>query len=192
MVNVSRNTMLIAAILGAVCLLLIWVFPAAAQTIDVRPTVMTVADYVVTGLGAVLTVLGGFAIRFITIRIGLDNSKLERDLQERLDFIVHKAMDYALTMAQNEVAKRGAGLSAVKLDNWFVKLAADRVQASAPDILNRLIGRPEDVRARVEAMVIARAPTYFAVTTAAQPVQGGLAATPDVREATRVEGPAQS
>lgn len=158
--------------------------PAEAQTVDVRPTISAALEWLAGALITVLTALGGVAIRLVLSRIGLSNSQLERDLQERLDFIVHKAIDFALLSAQNEVAKSGAGLGAVKVDNWLIKVAADQVQAAAPGILAHF----KLDRAAVERIVISRVPAAAPIAQPPVPVEGGMATPPIAKQATREVG----
>lgn len=160
---------------------------AFAQTVDIRPTVTAGLEWIAGAAGTVLTVLAGFAIRFIAVRTGLENSKLERDMNERLDFIIHQAINFALITAQNEVNKRGAGLGAVKVDNFLIKLAADAVQQAAPGILTRFA----ITREGVERMVISRIPAALPMTVEVPqttPVAGGLATPPLVKDAIREVG----
>ncbi len=159
---------------------------AHAQTVDIRPTTYAVLDWAASAAATVLTVLGGFAIRWVAVRTGLENSKLERDMNERLDFIIRNAIDFAHITAQNEVAKRGAGLGAVKVDNFFVKLAADAVQMAAPGILSQF----KLDRAAVERLVISRIPSSMPMTVApaVNPVAGGMATPQLAKEAIREVG----
>lgn len=150
----------------AVVLTVAYIDAAAAQTVDMRPAVSQVFDYALTALATVLTVLGGFAIRFVSSRIGLANSQLEADLASRLNDIIHRAIDYAKTTAQNEVNKPGSGISKVVVDNWFLSMAASYVNRSAPEIIKKFALSQQ----RIEEMIIARLPGYEV------PIQGGLPA----------------
>lgn len=176
--------LLVAVIIAVLAVVMLRAGAAEAQTVDVRPTVNAAIDWLAGAALTVFTALGGFALRWIMVRIGLENSKLERDLQERLDFIVHKAIDYAVLTAQNEVAKRGAGLGAVKVDNWLIKVAADTVQKSAPAILEHF----ELDREAVERLVISRISAALPVPVTPEPIAGGLASPPLAKEATREVG----
>lgn len=180
---------LLVAVIIALLAVLTFAGAVEAQTVDVRPTVNAAIEWIAGAALTVFTALGGFGLRWIMVRIGLENSKLERDLQERLDFIVHKAIDYAVLTAQNEVAKRGAGLGAVKVDNWLIKVAADAVQESAPGILARFKLTRQDV----ERLVISRISAALPVPVTPEPIAGGLASPPLAKEATREVGaPASS
>lgn len=176
----------VAAVLGVV--LLLWLAGAAqAQTVDLRPAAASVLEWLASALAVVLTTLGGFAIRYANARTGLVNSQTERDLQERLDFIIHKSIDFTLVTAQNEVAKRGAGLGAVKVDNYFIKLAADAVMTAAPGIISQF----RLSREAVERMVIARVPSIAPVVVApadGPAIAGGMATPALAKEVARELG----
>ena len=143
------------------------VHPAIAQTaVDLRPGISAGLEWLAMALTTVLTVLGGFAIRFVSSKIGMANSELEHSLVQRLDEIIHKGIDYAYTTALNEVNKPGSGLAAVKFDNWFMSLAASYVNTSAPGIIKNF----GLTQSRIEDMIKARLPAYIANI----PVSGGL------------------
>lgn len=148
------------------------VLPAAmAQTVDVRPVATTFVDTAVGALATILSVVGAIGIRIAFTYVGLSNSQLERDFSDRLDDIIHKGVEFTKTIAQNEVAKHGSGLSAVKVDNLFVKWVADYVQPRAIGILKHFAID----RGRLEEMIIARIPSHFQVLPSAGPaVAGGI------------------
>lgn len=154
--------------------------PALAQTIDVRPTAVTVLEMALTALATVLTVVGGVGIRVATNWVGLSNSRLEQSLQERLDFIIHQGFEYAKTAAVNEIMKDGSGLDRVKVDNWLMKTVGDYVMKAAPGILARFKINEE----RLRELVLARVPAHFALPApTSEPVSGGVAATPITKDA---------
>lgn len=138
-----------------------------AQTVDMRPVAASALEWVATALGTALTVLAGFAVRFVSSKIGVANTELEASLAARLNDIIHRAIDFAYMTALNEVNKPGSGLAAVKFDNWFMSMAASYVNSSAPEIIKKF-GLSQ---ARIEELIIARLPAY----AASVPVSGGLA-----------------
>ena len=144
----------------------------AQSTVDVRPAVTSLLEWVAMALTTALTVLVGFGVRFVTGKIGLQNSELEASLVTRLDDIIHKGIDYAYTTAVNEVNKPGSGLAEVKIDNWFMALALSYVNDSAPGIIAKFGLTPQ----RIEDMIKARLPAYMANI----PVAGGLPTPPNV------------
>lgn len=140
----------------------------AQTTVDVRPAINSGLEWLAMALTTALTVLVGFGVRFITGKIGLQNSEFEASLNARLDDFIHKAIDYAYTTAVNEVNKLGSGLSEVKIDNWFMALALSYVNDSAPGIIKKFGLTPS----RIEDMIKARLPAYLASV----PADGGLPA----------------
>lgn len=157
---------------------------AVAQTVDVRPAVNTFLETAAGALFTVLSVVAAIGVKVAFGYVGLQNSHLEREFNARLDDIIHKGVQFALTAAQNEVAKRGAGLGAIKLDNWFIKVAADYIQPRAQDIMRQF----KLDRTKLEEMILARAPSYFQIAPAAEAVAGGVATPPAAREANRELG----
>lgn len=142
------------------------VIAQAVNTVDMRPAATAALEWVAMALTTVLTVLGGFAIRFVSSKTGLANSELERSLNDRLNEIINRGIDYAYATALNEVNKPGSGLAAVKFDNWFLSLAASYTNRSAKDI----IGYFKLDQTRIEAMIKARMPAYLANV----PIEGAL------------------
>lgn len=161
----------IAAFLLGVTLMVTPAFAQVASGVDLRPALSAGLEWAAMALTTVLTVLGGFAIRFVSSKTGLANSEFERSLVERLDAIIHRGIDFAYTTAVNEVNKPGSGLADVKFDNWFMSLAASYIVRSAPDIIKRF----KLDQTRIEEMIKARMPAYLANV----PIEGGLP-TPEV------------
>ena len=157
-------------------------FMLAQSTVDLRPVALSFLEWLAMALGTALTVLTAFSVRFITGKIGLQNSEFEASLNERLDSFIHKAIDYAYTTAVNEVNKPGSGLAEVKVDNWFMSLALSYVNDSAPGIIKKFGLSPQ----RIEDMIKARLPAYLA----GMPIDGGLPAPPIKHELTGVSADA--
>lgn len=153
---------------------------ANAQTVDMRPGAMATIDYIASAVGAVLTVLTGFGIRFLNARTGLLNSEMEASLSARLNDIIYRGIDYARLMAENEVQKPGSGLQQVRFDNIFVSWAASYVNNNAPGILKRF----QITDARLFDMIAARIPGYAAPSVAV-PVTGAVPQTGIVSEVAR-------
>lgn len=161
----------VAAVVGQWVMFLDVLPAAVAQTVDVRPVANTFVDTAVGALATVLSVVGAIGIRIAFNWVGLSNSQLERDLNDRLDDIIHKGIEFTKTIAQNEVAKHGSGLAAVKVDNVFVKWVADYVQPRAIGILKHF----SVDRGRLEEMILARIPAHFQVLpTTGAAVAGGI------------------
>ena len=156
------------------------VTPAFAQTVDLRQPAVDVLTWLGGALVTVLTVLASIAIRFTLAKFGLAKSQLEQNLNDRLNDIIHKGIDYALANAINEVNKPGAGLAAVKFDNYFISLVATYVAPRAPEILARF----QVTQEKLEDMIWARILPY----TQSVPISGGATTPASVKEVNRVTG----
>lgn len=144
--------------------------PVCAQTtVDLRSPAVEVVTWVGGILGTALTALATVAVRFVFAKFGLANSQYEQNLNDRLNDIIHKGIDFAIATAINEVAKKGSGLEAVKFDNYFMSVAASYIAPRAAGILKKF----SITQSRLEEMIWARIPAYAQVV----PVTGG-AATP--------------
>lgn len=159
---------------------------ALAQTVDVRPAVISGLDWLAGALITVLTVLASIASRFMFAKVGVANSELERMLNDRLNDGIHRGIEFALIAAKNEVAKQGSGLDRIKLDNWLMATVVGYVQPRFPGILARF----NIDKARLEEMILARINNYFPVEQASvtDAIGGALATTPTVREVNRDMG----
>lgn len=142
----------------------------AQSTVDVRPALNEFLGWLQSALMVATTTLVAFGIRFVTGKIGLQDSELEASLNARLDEIIHKGIDYAYTTAINEVNKPGSGLEAVKIDNFFLSLVLSYVMDSAPEIIAWFGLTPT----RIENMIKARLPAYMGNI----PIEGGLPSVP--------------
>lgn len=154
--------------------------PTVAQTVDLRQPAVDVLTWLAGVLVTVLTVLASVGIRFVLAKFGLAKSQYEQNLNDRLNDIIHKGIDYALANAINEVNKPGAGLAAVKFDNYFISLVASYVAPRAPEILARFKVTQE----KLEDMIWARILPY----TNTVPISGGASTPASVREVNRATG----
>jgi len=143
--------------------------PSLAQTVDLRTPAGEVVTYLFGMLATALTALASVAIRLVMVKVGMQNSALEQNLNDRLNDIIFKGMDFAQATAENEILKKGSGLEAVKFDNYFISLAASYVAERAPDILKKFTVTQE----KLVEMIWARIPAYAQTV----PVMGG-ASTP--------------
>lgn len=171
------NTKLGAAVVVA---LVIMIEAAAAQTVDMRSTAISVLEWLANLLTMTLIALLGIAIRFVSAKFGLANSQLEQNLNDRLNDIIHRGMQYALATAINEIQKRGSGLEAVKFDNYFISLAASYVNERAPEILKKFSVTQE----KLIEMIYARIPDYATQV----PIVGGASATSTAKAVQRETG----
>lgn len=177
----DRTTSLcIGAVVALTCTMVVgWGEPVCAQTaVDLRSPATEVVTWVGGMLGTALTALAAVGIRFVFAKFGLANSQYEQNLNDRLNDIIHKGIDFAIATAVNEVQKSGSGLEAVKFDNYFMSVAASYVAPRAAGILKKF----SITQARLEEMIWARIPAYAQTV----PVTGG-ASTPDIVKAVSKE-----
>lgn len=178
-----------AAVFGLV--VLGWLAGLHAAEVDARPAALAVIDWLGGAATIIGTVVAGFAVRFLNSRVALLNAQQEAELVAQLRAIIGRGIQYAMTMAKSEVSKDGSGLAAIKVDNWFVKVAADYAQEAAPGILAKFYPDPEKMRRKLEDMVIATIPDYFPVgitATTTPAIEGGLTTTPIAAAATQAVG----
>lgn len=154
--------------------------PAFAQTVDMRSPAMEVVTWLIGLLATILSAVGAVGFRLVLAKFGLTNSQLEQNLNDRLNDIIFKGMDYALATAKNEVLKKGSGLEAVKFDNYFMSLAASYVAERAPQILKRF----SVTQQKLEEMIWARIPAYVQTV----PITGGAATSETAKQVAAVTG----
>lgn len=153
---------------------------AEAQTVDLRSPAVEVLTWLATLLTTVLIAVATIATRFLFAKFGLTNSQFEQNLNDRLNDIIHKGMDFALANAVNEVQKPGSGLEAVKFDNYFISMAASYVAERAPGILQRFTVSQQ----KLEEMIWARIPAYMQTV----PITGGASKPETARAVEAVTG----
>lgn len=157
---------------------------AHAQTVDLRSPAFEVVTWVAGLLATALTAVATVVIRLVLVKIGMENSKLEQNLNDRLNDIIYKGMDFALATAENELKKKGSGLEAVKFDNIFISYAASYIAERAPEILRKFTVTQE----KLEEMIWARVPAYMQTV----PITGGAKTPETVKQVDRVTGGATS
>lgn len=154
-----------------------------AQTVDMRGPAIDVLTVVAGFLGTALTALAGVGVRLVMAKFGLANSQYEQNLNDRLNDIIHKGIDFALATAVNEVQKRGSGLEAVKFDNYFMSVAASYIAPRAAGILTKFKVSQE----KLEEMIWARIPAYASIGVPV-PVTGGASTPATVKAVSREMG----
>lgn len=177
-VGISAMTILI------VVALIVSATGAHAQTVDLRSPAFEVVTWVAGLLATALTAVATVVIRLVLVKIGMENSKLEQNLNDRLNDIIFKGMDFALATAENEMKKKGSGLEAVKFDNIFISYAASYIAERAPEILRKFTVTQE----KLEEMIWARVPAYMQTV----PITGGAKTPETVKQVERVTGGATS
>jgi hypothetical protein len=130
--------------------------PAFAQT-DMTPAVLQAIDIAALALTAGGGVLIAFVIRWLASKTKLSDNEFEALLANRLNDILHRAIEHAVVVAKNEVSKPGSGLTAVKFDNFFMSVAVSLAMKSMPDIIRHFSLTKE----RIEEMIISRLDGYL-------------------------------
>lgn len=144
----KRGAFLIAAFLAMAV-------PAHAQ-VDVRPVINDVIDVVALVLMAGGGVLIACVIGWLKSKTKMQDNEFEALLANRLNDILHRAIEHAVVVAKNEVAKPGSGLEAVKFDNWFLNVAANLAMKQMPDIIDYFQLSKESI----EEMIVSRLGSY--------------------------------
>jgi hypothetical protein len=152
---------LAVAFAAVVALFLLGSWAASAQevgqTVDLRPAAMAVVEWLGALALTVASAAGALAVRWISMRTGLDHSMLEREYNARLNDIIHSGINFAIAAARTEVAKPDSPINKVELNNWFLTAAATYVNQAAPQLLAHFSITPE----RLQELILARMPGYF-------------------------------
>lgn len=168
----------VAAVL--VAMIAVYGSAAMAQTVDMRGPATDILTGVAALLGTALTALASVAVRLVFAKFGLANSQYEQNLNDRLNDIIHKGIDFAFATAINEVQKPGSGLAAVKFDNYFMSVAASYIAPRAGEIITKF----KITQEKLEEMIWARIPAYMTQV----PVTGGASTPATVKEVSREMG----
>src|SRR5882672_2603298 len=116
--------------------------PLATNTIAVSVMVLTV------GAG----VVARFLIGFLSSKAGLHDTQAQALLADRVNDILHRAVDYAEAWAKTQVADPNSQIHHVQIDNFFMAQAVRFAMSAMPDLI-KTFGLTE---ARIEAMILAR------------------------------------
>jgi hypothetical protein len=106
-------------------------------------------------LGAASAMLS-YGIGWVKKRTQLEDAEFEKVLADRANDIVHRGIAYAISALENEVKKQGSGITAVKVDNIFLRIAMDYIRSAMPDIIKKFNLTPD----RVRDMILARIGDY--------------------------------
>lgn len=133
--------------------------PVWAQSIDGQPFSVDftpLASNVLNAVVVVLTVLAGvvskFAVSWLASKTKMNDTEFEALAAARVHDILLKSIDYAEMYAKRELADPTSGLKNVKIDNFFVRMAAEYAQKSMPDLISLFKLTPE----RIEEMIRSR------------------------------------
>lgn len=146
----------IKAVLIPVIALLALTSPALAQT-DVTPVVNQLIDWLAVGLMAGSAVVVTALVRWLAAKTRMQDNEFEALLANRLNDILHRAIEHAVVVAKNEVNKPGSGLKEVKLDNFFLNVAMNFAISRMPDIIDYFNLDADSIR----DMILARMESFI-------------------------------
>lgn len=122
--------------------LYIFVHPAMAQAVtapsggvDFTPLATQVLTAVTAILGVAATVLTKFAVSWMSSKTKINDTALEKLMADRVDDVLHRAIDYANAWAKAQVADPNSPLKHVQIDNFFLRQAVDYAVKSMPDLI---------------------------------------------------------
>jgi 2-phospho-L-lactate guanylyltransferase (CobY/MobA/RfbA family) len=166
------------AVLIPVFALIALTSPALAQS-DLTP----IANQLIDWLSIALMAGGSFVIvslvRWLAAKTRMQDNEFEALLANRLNDILHRAIEHAVVVAKNEVAKPGSGLKEVKLDNFFLNVALNFAISRMPEIIDYFKLDEESIR----QMILARMESFLNVA----PAEGALTETDTVFDAKTTE-----
>lgn len=116
--------------------------PLATNAITLCVMVLTVAA----------GILSKYGVSFMASKIHVNDSAAEKLAADRMNDILHRAIDYAEAWAKTQVADPTSPIRHVRIDNFFLAQAVGFALSAAPDLI-KLLGLTE---ARIRTMIIAR------------------------------------
>lgn len=118
------------------------IVPAMAQAVsapsggvDFSPLANNVITAVTAILGVAVAVLSKFAVSWISSKTSINDAALEQLMANRVDDILHRAIDYANAWAKTQVADPNSPLKHVQIDNFFLRQAVDYAVRAMPDLI---------------------------------------------------------
>lgn len=121
-------------------------------SILVSPVLQVLGTVALGAASALLT----FGIGWVKKKTQLADAEFEGVLANRANDIVHRAIQYAITVLENEAKKPGSGISSVKVDNIFIRIALDYISQAMPGIIQKFALTPQ----KIENMILARINDY--------------------------------
>jgi len=103
--------------------------------VDFTPLASQVIAAVTVVLGVAASVLTKFAVSWISSKTKINDSALEKLMADRVDDVLHRAIDYATAWAKIQVADNNSPLKHVQIDNFFLRQAVDYAVRSMPDLI---------------------------------------------------------
>lgn len=136
--------------------------PAQLAAIDFTPWALQGIDV----LALVLTVCAGFvtkfAISWFASKTKMSDSQFEAIAADRVNDILHKAIDAGEAWMKAQVADPNSPIKRVEVNNFLLAQIIAIAQSSMPDLI-KFFGLTED---RLRAMILSRLNGYMAVPAA--------------------------
>jgi hypothetical protein len=111
--------------------------PTDPGGIDFGPTAVKIIEVVASALGVALTVLSGFAVRWVASKASISDQQAEALAAARVNEILHLALDYAEAWSKARVADPSSPIRSVKFDNMFLDIAMRYAKSSMPELIDR-------------------------------------------------------
>lgn len=124
---------------------------AQTQTgVDFTPIVSNAWTFIV----AVLTIAAGFISRaligWLSSKTKLSDNQFEALLAQRADDILHKAIANANMYVKEQLADPNSAVKNVRIDNMWMRMAAQYANRSMPDIIKYFGWTAEDVADKIK------------------------------------------
>lgn len=123
---------------------------------DLTPLISPLLQVLAVVASGAATALLGYGIGWVKKKTKLEDAQFEGVLADRANDIVHRGIQYAITALENEVKKPGSGITSVKVDNLFMRIALDYVVKSMPGIISQFNLTPD----RIRDMIMSRIGDY--------------------------------
>lgn len=128
-----------------------------AQTVDFSPFALQAIDICVMVLTVIAGIVSKFAVSWLAAKTRLNDTEFEKVSADRVNDILLRAIDYAEMQAKTAVADPDSGITKVKIDNFFMRMAIGYAQGAMPDLIAQF-GLTRDkleerIRARLNAVV---------------------------------------
>lgn len=120
--------------------------------VDFGPLATNAITACVMFLTVAAGILSKYGVSFMASKMRINDSAAEKLAADRLNDILHRAIDYAEAWAKQQVADPTSPIRHVQIDNFFVAQAVSFALSAAPDLI-QFLGLTET---RIRTMIIAR------------------------------------
>lgn len=121
-------------------------------TVDLSPFALQAIDVCVMVLTVLAGVVSKFAISWLAAKTRLSDTEFEKVSADRVNDILLRAIDYAEIQAKAAVADPDSGITKVKIDNFFLRMAIGYAEGAMPDLIKQF----GLTRERIEGMIRSR------------------------------------